>query len=77
MVLCLWAPNLVRERLRWRVSRNLRQRQVESIYIIFPCSLAKLEFWRDIQPKPGAGDLAIEPSKLEFWLLISTKAWSG
>ena len=31
-----------------------------------PRSLSNLEFWPGIQPKPGAGDLAIESSKLEF-----------
>ena len=30
---------LVRERVCWKVLHNLRQRQVESIYIIFPAAL--------------------------------------
>ena len=37
-----------------------------------PSSLQSLSFGDHVQPKPGAGDLAIESSKLEFWLL----AWS-
>ena len=32
------------------------------------CSLAKLEFWHSFQPKPAAGDLAIESSKIWCYL---------
>ena len=31
----------------------------------------------DVRPKPGAGDLAIESSKLEFWLLFQPKPGAG
>ena len=36
--------------------------------VTLPSSLQSLSVGREIQPKPGAGDLAIESSKLEFWL---------
>ena len=31
-----------------------------------PIKSSKVEFWWLVQPKPGPGDLAIEPSKLEY-----------
>ena len=30
-----------------------------------------------VQPKPGAGELAIESSELDIWQSCSTEAWSG
>jgi hypothetical protein len=32
---------------------------------------SKLQLWQWLQPKPGAGDLAIKSSKLEFWPWLS------
>ena len=45
--------------------------------VTLPSGLQSLGFGRLVQPKPGAGDLAIESSKPKFWQLGSTKAWSG
>ena len=38
-----------------------------------PGSLQSLQFGQYVQPKPGAGDLAIESSKLEFWRILQPK----
>ena len=45
--------------------------------VTLPSSLQSLSFGYYVQAKPGAGDLAIDSSKLEFWPGFSTKAWSG
>ena len=48
--------------------------------VSLPSSLQSLIFYiflLFVRPKPGAGDLVIEYSKLEFLFFGSTKAWSG
>ena len=45
--------------------------------VTLPSSLQSWSLDFDIQPKPGAGDLAIESSKLEFWREIQPKPGAG
>ena len=45
--------------------------------VTLPSKSSKLEFWPGFQPKPGAGDLAIESSKLEFWPDFQPKPGAG
>ena len=45
--------------------------------VTLPSSLQSLSFDGWFQPKPGAGDLAIEPSKFEFWWEFQPKPGAG
>ena len=63
--------------------RNLQSLSFGNVFnqslerVTLPSCLQSLSLGRQLQPKPGTGDLAIESSKLEFWPMNSTKAWSG
>ena len=76
MELCLWAPKLWERVCAGRCYTTCGSNDWR-VFTSSPSQPCKIEFCKGVQPKPGAGDLAIEPSKLEFWWWFQPKPGAG
>ena len=76
MALFLWTPKL-RERVCARRCYTSWRSSARRIFTPSPLQPCRPDFWRVFWPKPGAGDLAIESSKLEFWHAFQPKPGAG